>query len=178
MEHPKRSADDVAILRSRISHPLSIYSYILSILYLSLFPLVAPLLVHSNFRNAAKDRPSRYGLFLCGIEVRDHPELAGKPVAVGGARDRRGVLTTCNYEAREFGVRSAMPTFQALQKCPHLIVMPTRFDVYRRESTRIREILLKFSPIIEPLSLDEAFLDLSEHPGETSATVTVMRQLI
>jgi DNA polymerase-4 len=116
--------------------------------------------------------------FYAAIEVRDHPELAGKPVAVGGARDRRGVLTTCNYEAREFGVRSAMPTFQALQKCPHLIVMPTRFDVYRRESTRIREILLKFSPIIEPLSLDEAFLDLSEHPGETSATVTVMRQLI
>ena len=116
--------------------------------------------------------------FYAAIEVRDHPELAGKPVAVGGARDRRGVLTTCNYEAREFGVRSAMPTFQALQKCPHLIVMPTRFDVYRRESTRIREILLKFSPIIEPLSLDEAFLDLSDHSGETSATVTVMRQLI
>jgi DNA polymerase IV len=116
--------------------------------------------------------------FYAAIEVRDHPELAGKPVAVGGARDRRGVLTTCNYEAREFGVRSAMPTFQALKKCPQLIVMPTRFDVYRRESTRIREILLKFSPIIEPLSLDEAFLDLSDHPGETSATVTVMRQLI
>jgi DNA polymerase-4 len=116
--------------------------------------------------------------FYAAIEVRDHSELAGKPVAVGGARDRRGVLTTCNYEAREFGIRSAMPTFQALQKCPHLIVMPTRFDVYRRESTKIREILLKFSTIIEPLSLDEAFLDLSDHPGETSATVTVIRQLI
>src|ERR1700757_2448876 len=116
--------------------------------------------------------------FYAAIEVRDHPELAGKPVAVGGARDRRGVLTTCNYEAREFGVRSAMPTFQALQKCPHLIVMPTRFDVYRRESAKIRDILMKFSPVIEPLSLDEAFLDLSDHPGETSATVTVIRQLI
>ena len=116
--------------------------------------------------------------FYAAIEVRDHPELAGKPVAVGGARDRRGVLTTCNYEAREFGVRSAMPTFQALQKCPHLIVMPTRFEVYRRESARIREILLKFAPVIEPLSLDEAFLDLSDHPGETSATVAVIRQLI
>jgi DNA polymerase IV len=116
--------------------------------------------------------------FYAAIEVRDHPELAGKPVAVGGARDRRGVLTTCNYEAREFGVRSAMPTFQALQKCPHLIVMPTRFDVYRRESAKIRDILMKFSPVIEPLSLDEAFLDLSDHPGETSATVSVIRQLI
>jgi DNA polymerase-4 len=116
--------------------------------------------------------------FYAAIEVRDHPELAGKPVAVGGARDSRGVLTTCNYEAREFGIRSAMPTFQALQKCPHLIVMPTRFEVYRRESAKIREILLKFSPVIEPLSLDEAFLDLSDHSGDTAATVTVIRQLI
>src|SRR5258708_21239197 len=113
--------------------------------------------------------------FYAAIEVRDHPELAGKPVAVGGARDRRGVLTTCNYEAREFGVRSAMPTFQALQKCPHLIVMPTRFDVYRRESTRIREILLKFTPIIEPLPLDDAFLALSGHPARTSPTFTARR---
>ena len=107
--------------------------------------------------------------FYAAIEVRDHPGLAGKPVAVGGARDRRGVLTTCNYEAREFGIRSAMPTFQALQKCPQLIVMPTRFEVYRRESTKIREILLKFSTVIEPLSLDEAFLDLSKSIKSTSA---------
>ena len=116
--------------------------------------------------------------FYAAIEVRDHPELAGKPVAVGGARDRRGVLTTCNYEARKFGVRSAMPTFQALQKCPQLIVMPTRFEVYRRDSAKIREILLKFSSLIEPLSLDEAFLDLSDHPGETVATAEVIRRLI
>ena len=64
-----------------------------------------------------------------------------------------------------------MPTFQALQKCPHSTAMPTRFDVYRRESTRIREILLKFSPVIEPLSLDEAFIDLSDHPGDSQAYV-------
>ncbi len=74
--------------------------------------------------------------FYAAIEVRDNPELAGQPVAVGGARDRRGVLTTCNYEARKFGVRSAMPTFQALQRCPELVVMPTRFEVYRRESEK------------------------------------------
>src|SRR6516162_10643121 len=72
--------------------------------------------------------------FYAAIEVRDKPPWAGNPVAVGGARDRRGVLTTCNYEARKSAIRSAMPTFQALQRCPHLIVMPTRFDVYRRES--------------------------------------------
>src|SRR2546428_12390288 len=70
--------------------------------------------------------------FYAAIEVRDRRSLRGKPVGVGGARDRRGVLTTCNYEARKFGVRSAMPTFMALQRCPTLIVLPTRFDVYRR----------------------------------------------
>src|SRR5258708_9932508 len=84
--------------------------------------------------------------FYAAIEVRDKPELAGKPVAVGGARDRRGVLTTCNYEARKFGVRSAMPTFQALQRCPELIVMPSRFKVYRQESAKIPEILVRSPP--------------------------------
>src|SRR6476469_10376873 len=100
--------------------------------------------------------------FYASIEIRDQPSLKGKPVGVGGARDRRGVLTTCNYEARKFGVRSAMPTFQALQRCPELVVMPTRFEVYRRESAKIREILFQFTPLVEPLSLDEAFMDVSE----------------
>src|ERR1700730_6921264 len=116
--------------------------------------------------------------FYAAIEVRDKPSLAGKPVAVGGARDRRGVLTTCNYEARKYGVRSAMPTFQALQKCPHLIVMPTRFEVYRRESARIREILSRFTSSIEPLSLDEAFLDVSNYDGDPEAHTYLIRQLI
>jgi DNA polymerase IV len=95
--------------------------------------------------------------FYAAIEVRDHPELAGKPVGVGGARDRRGVLTTCNYEARKFGVRSAMPTFQALQRCPQLIVMPTRFEVYRRDSAEIRGILSRFTSLVEP-HMTEIFL--------------------
>ncbi|MBV9491320.1 MAG: DNA polymerase IV [Verrucomicrobia bacterium] len=116
--------------------------------------------------------------FYAAIEVRDHPALAGKPVGVGGARDRRGVLTTCNYEARRYGVRSAMPTFQALRKCPHLIVMPTRFDVYRRESARIRAILQRFTPIVEPVSLDEAYLDLTAREGDTAAVATLIRNLI
>lgn len=103
--------------------------------------------------------------FYAAIEVRDRPELKGKPVGVGGARERRGVLTTCNYEARKFGVHSAMPTFMALQRCPKLIILPTRFDVYRRESGGIREILRRFTPLVEPLSLDEAYLDVSAHPG-------------
>ena len=116
--------------------------------------------------------------FYAAIEVRDRPALRGKPVGVGGARDRRGVLTTCNYEARKFGVRSAMPTFMAMQRCPDLIVLPTRFDVYRREAAVIREILRRFTPIIEPLSLDEAYLDVSTHPGEPAALAQVIRQAI
>ncbi|MGI8891698.1 MAG: DNA polymerase IV [Chthoniobacterales bacterium] len=116
--------------------------------------------------------------FYAAIEVRDRPELRGKPVGVGGARDRRGVLTTCNYEARKFGVRSAMPTFMALQRCPKLIVLPTRFDVYRRESAVIRAVLHRFSSLVEPLSLDEAYLDVSAHPGAPGPLAQVIRDLI
>jgi len=116
--------------------------------------------------------------FYAAIEVRDRPSLRGKPVAVGGARDRRGVLTTCNYEARKFGVRSAMPTFMALQRCPSLIVLPTRFDVYRREAAAIRGILYRFTSVIEPLSLDEAYLDVSAHPGVPGALAQAIRGTI
>ena len=116
--------------------------------------------------------------FYAAIEVRDRPALRGKPVGVGGARERRGVLTTCNYEARKFGVRSAMPTFMALQRCPKLIVLPTRFDVYRREAALIRGILQRFTNVIEPLSLDEAYLDISAHPGAPGALAQVIRDMI
>src|SRR5436853_7816833 len=116
--------------------------------------------------------------FYAAIEVRDCPELRGKPVGVGGARDRRGVLTTCNYEARKFGVRSAMPTYMALQRCPKLIVLPTRFDVYRREAAVIRGILHRFSPLVEPLSLDEAYLDVTAHPGTPGPLAQVIRNMI
>jgi len=116
--------------------------------------------------------------FYAAIEQRDHPELRGKPVGVGGSRDRRGVLTTCSYEARPFGVRSAMPTYLALQKCPQLIVVPVRFDVYRRESQRIREIFAAFTPVIEPLSLDEAYLDVSSLPFDPAAVALEIRERI
>ena len=116
--------------------------------------------------------------FYAAIEMRDRPELRGKPVGVGGARDRRGVLTTCNYEARKFGVRSAMPTYMALQRCPKLIVIPPRFDVYRRESGVIRAILHRFTDLVEPLSLDEAYLDLTAHPGAPGPLAQVIRDLI
>src|SRR5258707_761284 len=116
--------------------------------------------------------------FYAAIEVRDRPALRGKPVGVGGARDRRGVLTTCNYEARKFGVHSAMPTFMAMQRCPQLIVLPTRFDVYRREAAVVREILHRFTPLVEPLSLDEAYLDVSAHPGAPGPLAQIIRDLI
>jgi DNA polymerase-4 len=131
-----------------------------------------------------KDSPTRaiihldMDCFYAAIEVRDRPALRGKPVGVGGTRDRRGVLTTCNYEAREFGVHSAMPTFMALQRCPNLIVVPTRFDVYRREAAVIREILYRFSSLVEPLSLDEAYIDVTAHPGTAAAVAKVIRDMI
>jgi DNA polymerase-4 len=98
--------------------------------------------------------------FYAAVEMRERPELAGQPIAVGGG-SRRGVVTTCNYEARKFGVHSAMPRFQARERCPHLVFLPCRFDLYRAESARIRAILRDYTPLVEPLSLDEAYLDVT-----------------
>jgi DNA polymerase IV len=99
--------------------------------------------------------------FYAAIELRERPELEGRPVAVGGG-SRRGVVMTCNYEARKFGVRSAMPGFKARELCPELIFLPVRFDLYSTESAKIRKILLSYTPLVEPLSLDEAFLDVTD----------------
>ena len=98
--------------------------------------------------------------FYAAIELRERPELKGHPVAVGGG-SQRGVVTTCNYEARRFGVRSAMPGFKARELCPELVFLPVRFDLYRTESAKIRKILLSYTPLVEPLSLDEAYLDVT-----------------
>src|SRR5688500_8965368 len=98
--------------------------------------------------------------FYASVEMRERPELKGKPVAVGGG-SRRGVLTTCNYEARKFGCRSAMPGWKARELCPQLIFLPVRFELYKAEAVEIRKIMKDYSELIEPLSLDEAFLDVS-----------------
>jgi DNA polymerase-4 len=98
--------------------------------------------------------------FYAAVEMREHPELAGQPIAVGGG-SRRGVVTTCNYEARKYGVHSAMPGFQARERCPRLVFLPCRFDLYRAESTKVRAILHAYTPLVEPLSLDEAYLDVT-----------------
>jgi len=109
--------------------------------------------------------------FYASVETRDDPSLRGKPVAVGGRAETRGVIATCNYEARRFGVRSAMATSQAIKRCPGLILLPPRFDAYRAASRQIHAIYRDFTELIEPLSLDEAYLDVSQAPHfQNSAT--------
>ncbi len=98
--------------------------------------------------------------FFASIEQRDEPALRGKPVAVGGDGPR-GVLSTCSYEARKFGCRSAMPSVTAKRLCPDLVFRPPRFAVYNEVSRQVREIFLDYTPDVEPLSLDEAFLDVT-----------------
>lgn len=100
--------------------------------------------------------------FYVSVEIRDNPSLANKPVAVGGKSSQRGVLSTCNYLAREFGVRSAMPSSHAKRLCPDLIIVPGRMQVYQDVSIKIREIFQRYTHLIEPLSLDEAYLDVSD----------------
>ncbi|WP_438264117.1 DNA polymerase IV [Aquibaculum sediminis] len=108
--------------------------------------------------------------FYASVEQRDDRGLRGRPVAVGGARER-GVVAAASYEARRYGVRSAMPSVTARRKCPELIFVKPRFEVYRAISREIREIFARYTPLIEPLSLDEAYLDVTENlKGLPSAT--------
>lgn len=99
--------------------------------------------------------------FFAAVELKDRPELAGRPVVVGARPEDRGVVAAASYEARRFGIHSAMPMARAVRLCPDLVILPPRFDRYREESRAIREILERYSPLIEPLSLDEAFLEVT-----------------
>jgi DNA polymerase-4 len=99
--------------------------------------------------------------FFVAIEVRDNPTLRSQPVAVGGTPAQRGVLSTCNYEARKYGVHSAMPTAQALKICPRLILLPVNMQKYQAASKALYRIFRQYTPLVEMLSLDEAFLDVS-----------------
>ena len=100
--------------------------------------------------------------FFAAVEMRDDPSLRDIPIAIGGSQDRRGVISTANYPARRYGVRSAMPTAMALKLCPQLKVIPGRMAAYKEASQHIREIFARYTPLIEPLSLDEAYLDVSD----------------
>ncbi|HEY4721996.1 MAG TPA: DNA polymerase IV, partial [Anaerolineae bacterium] len=99
--------------------------------------------------------------FFVSVELLDKPDLRGKPVAVGGRADERGVIASASYEARKFGVRSAMPTRTALQLCPDLTLLPSRHDLYSQHSCEVMSMLSEVTPQIEQISIDEAFLDVT-----------------
>lgn len=103
--------------------------------------------------------------FYASIEQRDNPKLKGKPIAVGHA-EKRGVVATASYEARKYGVRSAMSSVKAQKLCPQLIFVPCRMEVYKQVSAQIHDIFHEYTDIIEPISLDEAFLDVTENKKE------------
>ncbi|WKN20659.1 DNA polymerase IV [Azotobacter vinelandii] len=115
--------------------------------------------------------------FYAAVEMRDDPRLAGRPLAVGGAPDRRGVIATCNYEARAYGVHSAMPARQALKLCPELLIVRPRFEAYKVVSREIQRILRDYSELVEPLSLDEAYLDVSASPHFSGSATRIAQDV-
>ena len=115
--------------------------------------------------------------FFAAVEQRDFPKLAGKPIIVGGKPDTRGVVATCSYEARRFGITSAMPSAQAARLCPEAIFIKPRFDVYRGVSQQIRQIFLQFTDLVEMMSLDEAYLDVSETAADISQAYDVAQAI-
>ncbi len=114
--------------------------------------------------------------FYASIEQRDHPEYRGKPVAVGYP-EARGVVSAASYEARRYGVRSAMPSTMALKRCPHLIFAPPRFEVYHEVSDQIMQLFLEYTDLVEPLSLDEAFLDVTFNHKQQSSAIFIAREI-
>ncbi len=114
--------------------------------------------------------------FFASVEQLDHPELRGRPIVVGGG-GRRGVIAAASYEARAFGVRSAMPGFKAKELCPDLIFVKQRFDRYKEISRQIRDIFSEYSDLIEPLSLDEAFLDVTENKKNNPSASMIAKEI-
>ncbi|MEJ4042777.1 DNA polymerase IV [Erwinia sp. SLM-02] len=115
--------------------------------------------------------------FFAAVEMRDDPSLRDIPIAIGGSRVARGVISTANYPARQYGVRSAMPTAMALKLCPHLKVIPGRYEAYKEASGHIREIFSRYTSLIEPLSLDEAYLDVSDSPHCQGSATLMAREI-
>ena len=115
--------------------------------------------------------------FFASVEQRDVPELRGLPVIVGGKPDSRGVVAACSYEARKFGVRSAMPSSQAAKLCKDAIFVPPRFEAYREASDCIHAVFKQFTGLIEPLSLDEAYLDVTESAKEYGSATQVAQEI-
>lgn len=115
--------------------------------------------------------------FYASIEVRDNPKLRAKPVIVGGLPGTRSVVATASYEARKFGIHSAMPIHMAKKLCPHAIFLPVRMDAYCTESERIRSIFLDYTELVEPLSLDEAYLDVTHNRKNIPSATWVAKEI-
>lgn len=119
--------------------------------------------------------------FYASVEQRDNPALRGKPVVVGGKPEGRGVVAAASYEARKFGIHSAMPAGRVLKLCPQAVFVKPRFDVYKEVSGQVRNIFLEYTPLVEPLSLDEAYLDVTENykdnPSATLIAVDIRQRI-
>ena len=114
--------------------------------------------------------------FYASVEQMDNPDLLGKPIAVGGGSSR-GVVATASYEARKYGVKSAMPGFKARQKCPRLIFVPPRFKRYKELSNQIREVFFEYTDLVEPLSLDEAYLDVTVNKPKIESAIKIAKEI-
>jgi DNA polymerase-4 len=116
--------------------------------------------------------------FYASVEQRDRPELKGKPVIVGGDPHERGVVAACSYEARIFGIHSAMASSRAYKLCPHAVFLKPRFDAYQSVSAKIRRIFYEYTDLVEPLSLDEAFLDVTENKVQKASATHIAKEIL
>lgn len=115
--------------------------------------------------------------FFASVEQRDHPPYRGKPLVVGGKPEHRGAVAAASYEARRYGIHSAMPSRRAQQRCPHLIFVTPRFEVYRAVSQQIRAIFDRYTDLVEPLSLDEAYLDVTQNKAGLTSAMAIARKI-
>lgn len=115
--------------------------------------------------------------FYASVEQRDFPQYRGKPIVVGGSPEGRGVLATASYEARKYGLRSAMPSAHAIKLCPHVIFVRPRFEAYKEVSRQIREIFFDYTDLVEPLSLDEAYLDVTENKIDLPSATLIAKEI-
>jgi DNA polymerase IV len=140
-------------------------------------PQIPPQYMSSHDSNIRKIIHVDMDAFYASVEQRDNPDYRGKPVAVGGSPSKRGVVAAASYEARKFGIHSALASSIAVQKCPQLIFVPPRFDKYHEISLQIREIFHRYTDLVEPLALDEAYLDVTENKRGLPSATLIAREI-